>query len=138
MDRLFDKHFSLLQKSLDFRSLRQNMLSANVANSETPGYKARDLVFEEALGKAMRAGEPGPLQVRSPRHFDGNDAEPLALVTPETIRSGNPVGSIDGNTVDLEREMAKLGENQIMFQVLTQALNTRFRELRKVIKEGGP
>lgn len=138
MDRLFNKHFTLLERSLDFRFHRQNLLAANVANAETPGYKARDLVFEEALGKAMRAEEPGPLNVRDPRHFDGNDAVPLEMVTPETIRSGNPVGSLDGNSVDLEKEMAKLGENQVMYQVLTQILTSRLRGLRHVIKEGEP
>ena len=138
MDRIFDKHFTLLQRSLDFRSQRQNLLTANVANAETPGYRAIDLVFEQALGEAMRAEEPGPLRVSDRRHFDGNDAVPLDMVKPVTIKSGNPVGTLDGNTVDLEREMAKLGENQIMYQVMTQIISSRFRGLRHVIKEGSP
>lgn len=136
MDRLFDKHFTLLHKSLDFRFLRQNMLAANIANAETPGYKAKDLIFERALGKAMHAHEPGPLRVTDPRHFDGRDAKPLELVTPTTIRSGNPVGSLDGNSVDLEREMAKLGENQVVYQVMSQIISSRLRSLRHVITEG--
>ena len=136
MDRLFDKHFTLLERSLDFRSQRQNLITANVANAETPGYQAKDLVFEAELGKAMRAEEPGPLMVTDRRHLDGNDAVPLEMVMPKTIRSGNPVGSLDGNTVDMEREMAKLGENQIMYQVMVQLIGDRFRGLRNVIKEG--
>ena len=55
-----------------------------------------------------------------------------------SIRSGNPVGSLDGNSVDMEREMAKLGENQIMYQVMAQLISARFRGLRNVIKEGQP
>jgi flagellar basal-body rod protein FlgB len=136
MDRIFDKQIALLRKALDFRFLRQNMLAANVANVETPGYKAKDLVFEKALGEAMRAEEPGPLRVTNPRHFDGRKWTPLELVKPEVIRSANAVGSLDGNSVDLEREMAKVAENQMAYEVLTQILTSKFRSLRIAIREG--
>ena len=136
MGPLFDKQFSLLEKSLDFRFLRQNTLNANVANVETPGYKAKDLVFEKALGEAMHAEEPGPLRVTNPLHFDGRNATPLALVKPEVIRSANPVGSLDGNSVDLEREMAKVAENQVAYETMTQIITNRFRNLRLAIREG--
>jgi flagellar basal-body rod protein FlgB len=138
MDRLYDKHFALIQKTLDLRFQRQNALAANVANVETPGYRAKELVFEKALGAAMRAGEPGPLRVTNARHFDGKPALPLELVKPEIIRAGNPVGSIDGNTVDMEREMAKLAENQLAYATLTRILTERFRALRIAIQEGEP
>jgi flagellar basal-body rod protein FlgB len=136
MDRIFDKQITLLRKALDFRFLRQNMLAANVANVETPGYKAKDLIFEKALGEAMRAEEPGPLRVTNPRHFDGRKLTPLELVKPEVIRSANAVGSLDGNSVDLEREMAKVAENQMAYEVLTQILTSKFRGLRIAIREG--
>ena len=54
MAELFDAHISLLGKSMDFRSRRNALISSNVANLETPGYKARDLVFEKALGEGVR------------------------------------------------------------------------------------
>lgn len=136
MDRLFSKHFTLLEKSLDFRFLRQNTLAANVANVETPGYKSKDIVFEKALGAAMHAHEPGPLRVTNARHLDGRVGTPLALVKPEVIRTGNPVGSLDDNSVDLEREMAKVAENQVAYETLTQILNNKFRGLRLAIREG--
>jgi flagellar basal-body rod protein FlgB len=138
MDRLYDKHFALLQKSLDYRFQRQNVLAANVANVETPGYQAKDIVFEKALGAAMRSEEPGPLLVTNKRHLDGRHSQPLALVKPETIRSGNPIGSLDGNSVDLEREMAKLADNQIAYSTLTRVLTERFRTLKMAIQEGEP
>jgi len=138
MDRLYDKHFTLVQKALDYRFQRQNVLAANVANVETPGYKAKDLVFEKALGAALHADEPGPLRVTDKRHLDGRNAQPLELVKPQTIRSGNPLGSIDANSVDLEREMAKLADNQIVYSTLTRILTERFRELKMAIQEGEP
>ena len=136
MKGIFDIHLSLLQKSLDFRGRRNVLLASNVANVETPGYKARDMVFEKALGEAMKAREPGPMRVTHPLHFDGRTRTPLKLVEPTVIRTSNPVGSLDGNTVDLEREMAKLGENQIAYHALTQMISFKFQELKAVIREG--
>lgn len=135
MDRLFGKHMLLLERSLDFRTQRHNLLASNVANVETPGYQARDLMFERALGAAMKAHEAGPLTVTHPRHMDGRHAAPLERVEPELIHSGNPVGSLDGNTVDLEREMAKLAENQLSYQVLTRLMSSKFQGLRTAIRE---
>ena len=133
---IFDSHTALLQKSLDFRSRRNNLLSGNVANVETPGYKAKDLVFEHALGQAMHERTPGPLQVTNTRHLDGRVRIPLELVQPQEIRTSNPVGNMDDNSVDLEREMAKLAENQVLYQGLTQMISHKFSTLRSSIREG--
>lgn len=134
--KLFDNHFSLLEKSMDFRSRRNALLASNVANLETPGYRARDLVFEKALGTAMKAHLPGPLNITNAKHFDGRQALPVTLVQPKVIESGNPVGNLDGNTVDLEKEMAKLGENQLAYQALSQMVSHRFSQLKAVLRQG--
>jgi len=136
MDRLFDTHMSLISKSLDFRVRRNALLGSNVANVETPGYKAKDLVFEEALGNAMRARQPGPLQVTDPRHMDGRRDIPVNSVTPEVITTATPEGSLDGNTVDLETEMAKLAENQLAYQALSRMIVHKFQMLKTSIREG--
>lgn len=133
---LFDRHLQLIHKSLDFRAERNILLSGNIANIETPGYKAQDLVFENALGEAMKAQQPGPLQVTNPRHLDGRTKTPLALVQPSVINTSNPVGSLDGNSVELEKEMAKLAENQVSFQALTQMMTFKFNQLRTAMREG--
>lgn len=135
--KLFDNHYTMLQKSLDFRTKRNELLGANVANLETPGYKAKDLVFEEALGNAMRAHEPGPLRVTNSRHMDGRPLIPLDRVKPQVIRTASPDASLDGNTVNLETEMAKLAENQIAYQALTRMISDRFQALKIAIGEGG-
>jgi flagellar basal-body rod protein FlgB len=107
-----------------------------VANIETPGYKAKELVFEQALGDALKSQEPGPLQTTNARHLDGRGATRLEMVKPRIIDSANPVGSVDGNSVDMEREMAKLAENQIAYQSLAQMISQKFMQLRTVIREG--
>jgi len=136
MAGLFDRDITLLERSLEFRSRRNALLAGNVANIETPGYKAKDLVFEQALGDALKAQEPSPLVTTNPRHMDGRDHTPLELVQPRTILSANPVGSVDGNSVQLEHEMAKLAENQIAYQALAQMITHKFLQLRTVIREG--
>ena len=136
MRGLFDTNIQLVQKSLDFRAKRNALLAGNIANIETPGYKAKDMVFEKALGRAMMANLPGPLNVTNPRHMDGRQILPLNLVKPEIIRTSNPVGNLDDNSVDLEREMVKLGENQVAYQALAQMISSKFSTLRLSIREG--
>ena len=136
MSKIFDSHVNLLEKSLDFRARRNALLGGNVANVETPGYKAKDMVFEQALGDAMRARQPGPLKVSDPRHFDGQPKIPLDKVSPTVITSATPEGSLDGNTVNLDKEMAKLGENQIAYQALTQMISHKFLLLKAAIRSG--
>ena len=135
MEGLYDTRFTLLQKALDFRVARHNVLASNIANVETPGYKARDLVFEKALGQALKAHQPGPLTVTHAKHLDGRNITPLELVQPKSIRSGSPVGSLDGNTVDMEREMAKLAENQIDFNAVTQMMMKRGSTIKSAVTE---
>ena len=135
--KLFDKNITLLQKSMDMRVTRNAMISSNLANRETPGYRAQDLVFEQQLGKALHADEPGPLNVSNPRHFDGAQREPLELVQGQQINSFNPDPRMDGNTVNLDKEMAKLAENQLLFQATTKAVNWKFRMIKSAITEGG-
>ena len=136
MSKLFDSRITLVSKSLDFRAQRNALLGGNVANVETPGYKSKDLVFEEALGDAMRARQPGPLQVTDPRHMDGRQKIPLERVTPEVITTASPESSLDGNTVDLETEMAKLAENQLAYNALSQMIVHKLQLLKTSIREG--
>ena len=136
MAKLFDVQFALLQKSLNFRTKRNSLLASNVANLETPGYKSRDLVFEDALGKALKARMPGPLTVTNAKHLDGSRALPLDLVQPQLIQTATPDAALDGNTVNLETEMAKLAENQLAYQAFSQMISHKFQVLKTAIREG--
>ncbi len=136
MAKLFDVNFTLLAKSLDFRTKRNGLLAGNVANIETPGYKSKDLVFEAALGEAMKARTPGPLQVTHPQHMDGRRRIPLELVQPELILTATPDASLDQNSVNMETEMAKLSENQLAYLALTRMISGKFQALKLAIREG--
>ena len=86
MAGMFDNNiFTLVQKTLDFRTQRQDLLASNIANKDTPGYKAEDMVFQKSLEKALHAEEPGFLKTTNPRHFDGRNTPPLKLVEAQRI-----------------------------------------------------
>ena len=59
---LFDKNLLLLQRSMDLSVKRNAMISSNLANQETPGFRAQDLVFEDQLDRALNSDQPGPLK----------------------------------------------------------------------------
>ncbi len=135
--RLFDKNMQLLTQAMSLTQRRQALISSNIANRETPGYRAQDLVFEKQLMRALHSDQPGPLKTSDPRHFDGVTREPLELVQGEQINSFNPDPRMDGNTVILDKEMAKLAENQLLFTSQVRALNWKMRTLKTAITEGG-
>ena len=133
--KLFDKYFTLLEQSAGLRSRKNSIIASNIANRETPGFRAQDLVFEKDLMRALHSDRPGPLKTSDPRHFDGIQREPLELVEGRQINGFNPDPRTDGNTVNLDKEMAKLAENQLMFRATTVALNWKLRLLKSAIAE---
>ena len=137
MSGMFENNiFTLIQKTLDFRTQRQDLLTSNIANKDTPGYKAEDMVFAKSLEKALHAEEPGLLKTTNFRHFNGRNTPPLKLVQAQRIHSASPFPDFDGNTVDLDREMAKMAENQLMYNASIKMLTHQFRMLKTAIKEG--
>jgi len=136
MSGLFGNNiFTIAQKSLDFRTSRHDLLASNVANKDTPGYQAEDLVFRASLEKALQAEQPGPLKQTDSRHFDGRNTPPLNEVEAQRILSASPYPDFDGNTVDLDREMAKIAENQLMYNATLRMLAHKFRGLKSAIAE---
>jgi flagellar basal-body rod protein FlgB len=135
--KIFDRNMAMLEKAMELRSKRNSMIAANIANRETPGYRAQDLVFEKALDTALYSNKPGDLKVSDPRHFDGRQEIPIEDVSGTQINSHNPDPRMDGNTVNLDKEMAKLAENQLMYQAAARSVNWKFRLLKSAIMEGG-
>jgi len=133
---IFDKSLTLLEKTMSLRSRRNDLIASNIANRETPGYRAQDVVFEKELEAAFHSDRPGPLKVSDPRHIDGVKREPLELVTGTRINSFNPDPKMDGNTVILDKEMAKLAENQLMYQAAVRSINWKFQQLKSAITGG--
>lgn len=135
MSGLFDKTTGALGASVNMRNLRQNVISGNVANAETPGYKAKKLDFEAALNRAI--DHEGFAKM----HTDHQDHFPVGRGAVSRLKADvydNPEINVtnDGNTVDLEAEMAKLSENTILYKAAIQLMNKKLATMRYAATEG--
>lgn len=127
-----DKTLKALATSLNFRQMRQELLSSNIANAETPGYKAKRLDFEEALARALDVDGNESMLTSDERHFDVGSGG-FNNLQPDIYDDPNGVVSDDGNTVDRDAEMAKMAENKIMFDASVQLLNKKLGLLKYAV-----
>lgn len=124
-----DKTIKALATSLNFRQIRQEILSANVANAETPGYKAKRVDFEEALSRALDVDGELSMKTSDDRHYDVGSGG-FSNLQPEIYDDPNGIVSEDGNTVDAEQELAKMAENKILYDASVQLLNKKLGMLK--------
>ncbi len=119
-----DKTLKALASAVKFREMRQEVISSNIANAETPGFKAKRLDFEEALARALDVDGQLTMKVNDPKHFDvGNGG--FNNLKPEVYEDPNGVVSENGNTVDIQDEMAREAENKLMYDALIQMINKK-------------
>jgi len=135
LERIFNSDsFLALKRGLDVASLRQQAIADNLANANVPGYKRKEVDFEEAFRMALeRKGFSG--RRTDPRHIPIGRPSPLE-VEPAIGREWDVSLRLDGNNVDIETEMAALAENEIRFQSLAQMVSGRYNVLRTIIREG--
>jgi flagellar basal-body rod protein FlgB len=133
---IFDKTMRLLQRSLDLRSARQRVISSNLANEETPGYRASELTFMDQLQSAHKGRLPIVMAATQSRHFGLHGPQGVQAVTGKL--SEVPAGDLplDANSVNLELEMAKLSENAMQYNAAATILAKKFHGLLNVIREG--
>lgn len=134
-----DDMFGLSQKALKIHSRRSEILAGNLANADTPGFKARDIDFRAALQQAGNAGTATRLYTTNPRHLNGagqqagNAASVDNLVGEMKFRRATQP-SLDGNTVDPLREKAAFMENAVLYQTNLRFLSGKVKELKAVVK----
>ena len=133
MTDALDKLFQFHQNALNVRALRQQVLASNIANADTPGYKARDIDFAAALRDASngRAAPVVSMRVSSGKHLGGAaDADAPAAVLYRTPRQP----SIDGNTVDMDMERNRFAENAVHYDANITFLNSQIKLLLAAIQ----
>ncbi len=132
---LFDKTMALLKQGLEAASLRNNVIANNMANVDTPGFKKSQVVFEEELRKAV--GQEGRIKgiVTNEKHIPISGSSG-AEIKPKVVLSNDNSMRNDGNNVDIDREMAALAKNTMMYTALVQALNGELQKIRTAIYEG--
>jgi len=122
--KIDDKTTKALEAALKFREMRQELISSNIANAETPGYKAKVLDFESALARALDVDGHTPMNTSDENHYNvgGGGFDNLQ---PEIYDDPSGVVSDDGNTVDREKEMALMAENKVIYDALVQLVNKK-------------
>lgn len=105
----------VLTQLMDAAALRHRVIAQNVANVNTPGYRRREVTFEADLAKAL-----------------ASPAGPVAHVKPQVVVADGPE-RVDGNTVDIDREMGDLGKNALLYQAAAQIISSRVASLRAAI-----
>ncbi len=130
----FNKALGPHADALTLRSQRAGVLASNLANADTPGFKARDFDFRAALANAT-AGAEGGMRRTHGAHFDeaGNRAGEAGNQPPLGYRvSTQP--SVDGNTVDLQTERAAFTDNAVRYQATLNLLQSRIQGLRTALR----
>jgi len=132
---LFDKTTNALATSIGMRQLRHNVTSSNIANAETPGYKAKKMDFEGALQRALDLDGVNGLTTSSPEHFAVGGVS-ISKTRPDIY--DEPEGEVnnDGNTVDIEKEMSALSENAVLYKTALQLINKKMAALKYAATEG--
>lgn len=127
MANLIDQAFGTHGTALQLRAERAQLLAANLANADTPGFKARDIDFKQALASVQGAA---PLVTTQANHVAGLDAG-----APTTALYRTPLQpSLDGNTVDVATEQAAFGENSNRYLASLTFLNGRIRGLMTALR----
>ena len=136
MQSLFEGSIATLQKTLNIGSLRHKVLTANIANIDTPNYKAFEVVMEDELKKHHRSADPIELVRTQPQHLHGRRPRSTSV----KVKPADPPAlnfRADGNTVDLDKTMGKLSENTILYRAAAQIVKRKFQGLKNVIQGGG-
>ncbi len=127
----FDKALGIHDDALQFRSRRASVLASNLANQDTPNYKAKDMDFKATLA---RAAEPTPRVHLNTTHANHQSAVSSMGRGEDQLYRVPTQPSIDGNTVDEHVEHAKYMENSLEFQASFTFLNKKFKGLTSAIR----
>ena len=130
----FDTTMHLLKKVLDLRARNQEVIAANIANAETPGYAAQTFTFEQELQNALSTGGPRPV-TSHPNHLplapSGLDQVQGTLTTQR-----DTTGLCDENSVSTDQEMHRLSETELLYEAAVTMLNKKL-SLLKYVTNGG-
>ncbi len=123
------------QEALNLRAERQQVLANNIANADTPAFKARDFDFARELAGAMQNGRPSgssmELATTSGRHLQGRLQAPAVR---ELLYRVPDQPSLDGNTVDMDRERTAFADNAVRYQASLTFMNSRLQGLKSAMQ----
>jgi flagellar basal-body rod protein FlgB len=128
--KLFDSTFSAIEKKLDLTLRRHTLLSGNVANNETPNYRARDVSFSNEIAKAFGSAQKD-LRMTNQRHMDTSSLSGAHVYLDNSMAVG-----ADGNNVDLDIQMGKLSDNSRQYSGALNLLTVKLKMLKSAATGG--
>ncbi len=135
----FDSALGIHQQALSLKTTRTEMLASNIANADTPGYKARDIDFKSALQASVDkqhqlhstgSQRAGSLYTTNPRHIQLD----VTAANVETLYRVPNQSSLDGNTVDEQLEKSAFAENALRYQASLEFLSGKFKGMISALK----
>ena len=126
---LFSGTISTLEQALNYASTKQKVISNNIANVDTPNFKAQDVSFKQVLNEKL---ESLTVNRTDRRHFDFS----MKNNTSTNIYTNNVSYNNSGNSVDIDKEMSNLVTNQIYYNAVTERLSSKFQSIQNVVRGG--
>ena len=127
---LFSNTINVLERALDYSTLRQKTISNNIANIDTPNYKAQDVFpFKKYLNQELKSGLTA--KQTHEKHIPFQSSTKSLTITQKHVQYNE-----SGNSVDMDYEMAKMADNQIYYNAMVERINGKFNTLKNVIKGG--
>ena len=120
LDSLFNDNKNLiLKKMLDYTSVNQRVIAHNIANVETPGFTAKKVLFSRELAEAVRSG----------------DMQRIRQIAPVVVDNQDHPYRMDMNNVDIEHELAKMGENRMQHDLVSSMLKNRLQKWAEIFEK---
>lgn len=140
MSLSLDRALGISPAAVAVRSERLELLASNLANADTPGYKARDIDYRRVLADVLSStrDQPLPLTLTHVRHFPPPVEHSRQRLAPEQLYRVPTQAALDGNTVDPQLEHAAFAENAVQFQASLEFLSRRVAALRSALKAESP
>ncbi|MCB2169946.1 MAG: flagellar basal body rod protein FlgB [Deltaproteobacteria bacterium] len=132
---IFDKTMTSLERSLNLRSMNQKLIVSNIANMDTPRYKAFKMMVDENMQDTGQGG-PQLTMTRTQAGHLSTAGKSLESGRVARVESNDLSLRGDGNTVELDTEMANLAENTLKYNTTTRIISNKFKLLKDVIKGG--
>lgn len=118
-----------LSRAMDLRAYRQQVLASNIANADTPDYKARDFDFRAALQNAQAGRGTLALATTARGHIGGGGGAGLPALQYRT----DTQSAVDGNTVDMDTERSQIADNAMQYEILNRLITDRFQKMRSAL-----
>ncbi|MBM4253349.1 MAG: flagellar basal body rod protein FlgB [Deltaproteobacteria bacterium] len=126
----------LQMASLDQRLKRSEVISGNIANAETPGFRALGYDFEDQLASMAKLDGKVPIKVSNEKHFRNAFTQANGKMRADVyVKPTESVGE-DGNTVDIDDEMVRMAQNQMLYRSAVEVINRKVGMLRYAINGG--